>query len=122
MIDDLLGIPYKIHGRDRKGYDCYGLVIEVEKRFGRDLVDFYTEYNKAGNYSSIKELIKGSKLIKTFNPVMGDLLLFSDSKGRTAHIGVYLQNDDFIHCDCYGVRISELRTYFRNCEAYTWQD
>lgn len=120
MIDDLLGIPYKLHGRDKSGYDCYGLVIEVERRFGRELFDFYTEYTN--NRLNIKELIKSSNIIKTDNPKMGDLLLFSDSKGRTAHIGVYLKNDDFIHCDFNGVRISKLSSYFRKCEAYTWQD
>ena len=29
-IDDLLGVPYKVHGRGPDSYDCYGLVIEVE--------------------------------------------------------------------------------------------
>lgn len=119
MIDDLLGIPYKLHGRDKDGYDCYGLVIEVEKRFGRRLPDFYTK-SKA-DHLNIGELIKSSRIIKTNTPVLGDLILFYDSKGRTVHIGVYLKNDDFIHCDCYGVRISKLSSYFRKGEVFTWQ-
>jgi len=40
-FDDLLNIPYKEHGRDKNGYDCYGLVIECCARTGTPLVDLY---------------------------------------------------------------------------------
>lgn len=33
-IDDLIGKPYKEKGRGAGGYDCYGICIEVGKRFG----------------------------------------------------------------------------------------
>lgn len=47
-IDDLLGVPYKEHGRDKSGYDCYGLVIEIEKRLGYELRDvLYTTHDLA---------------------------------------------------------------------------
>lgn len=39
QYDDLLQIPYKRHGRDKKGMDCYGLVIECTKRQGNPLRD-----------------------------------------------------------------------------------
>lgn len=111
-IDDLLGIPYKLHGRSLDGFDCYGLVIEVEKRFGHILKDLYTEA-----YSTC---ING--LIKTNKPDTSDIIIFFDSKGRCCHIGVYLENDDFIHCDSRGVVIDKLSKRFDKWECYKWQN
>ncbi len=37
--DDLIGAPYKAHGRGNGGYDCYGLVIECCRRNGKTLKD-----------------------------------------------------------------------------------
>ena len=42
-INDLIGTPYRDHGRDAAGYDCYGLAIEVARRFGYKLNDVIYE-------------------------------------------------------------------------------
>lgn len=124
-IDDLLGIPFKLHGRDISGYDCYGLVIEVERRLGHKMVDLYTIYESGNNEKALDEnvrnIIYGCKLVKATEPKFGDILFFYDSKYRICHIGVLLEKDDFIHCDADGVKISQLSTYFRKSEVYTWQ-
>ena len=45
-IDDLIGLPYREHGRGNGGYDCYGIVIEVERRLGHELRDvLYTSHD-----------------------------------------------------------------------------
>lgn len=45
-IEDLLGKPYKEHGRGNGGYDCYGIAIEVERRLGHYLRDvLYTTHD-----------------------------------------------------------------------------
>ncbi len=125
-IDDLLGIPFKMHGRDKNGFDCYGLVIEVSKRFGHKMVDMFYDYDKENNLQKLDDntynITKGSGLIKTDIPDTSDVLLFFDNKNRTTHIGVYLSNDNFIHCDGDGVHISKLSTYFRKWSAYKWQN
>ena len=36
-IDDLRGKPYKQKGRGPDGFDCYGLCMEVSRRFGVEL-------------------------------------------------------------------------------------
>ena len=125
-IDDLLGIRFVTHGRDKKGYDCYGLAIEVSARFGHKLVDMYYDYNSSNNLQDLDDntynIIKGSKLESTETPSESDIILFFDRKGRTTHIGVYLSNDNFIHCDENGVHVSRLSTYFRKWKAYKWQN
>ena len=39
--DDLLNIPFKKFGRDKTGFDCYGVVMECCKRAGTPLRDLY---------------------------------------------------------------------------------
>lgn len=125
VIDDLLGIPFKIHGRDKNGFDCYGLVIEVSKRFGHQMVDMFYEYEKTNNVKKLDDnthnIIWGNHLVKTDVPETSDILLFFDNKGRTTHIGVYLSDDNFIHCDGNGVHVSKLSSYYRKWSVYKWQ-
>lgn len=123
-IDDLLGTPFKIHGRDKLGYDCYGLVIEVLNRYGFSLIDLYESYTKE-NYLDLMAkdaytVVVKSKLTKIEQPTESDILLFFDEQGRTTHVGVYLGKDKFIHCDGRGVNVTKLSNYFRTWEAYKW--
>lgn len=37
---DLIGTPFKYGGRGPDSYDCYGLVMEMSRRNGRELPDF----------------------------------------------------------------------------------
>jgi cell wall-associated NlpC family hydrolase len=124
-IDDLLGTPFKIHGRNIKGYDCYGLAIEVLSRFGYKLVDLY-EYTTREEYEQLIEkealgVAYRENFKKVTKPEESDVLLFFNEKGCSYHIGVYLENNNFIHCDKYGVRISSLENYDYYWECYRWQ-
>ena len=126
-IDDLLGCPYLIHGRSQAGFDCSGLVIEVERRLGRELKDLYTEYTEKNSEQTLNEnsatFIKNMNLIKTDVHKLGDLVLFFNNKGESVHIGVCLNGDDFIHCDKRGVSVDRLTDYFRKKrEFYKWQE
>lgn len=123
FIEDLLGVPYKLHGRDIRGYDCYGLVIEVLSRFGFPLSDLHS-YTKETLTECFKKetskVIKVCKLKKVLEPEESDILLFVD-KGIGTHVGVYLEKNKFIHCDSLGVRITNLNNYHKTWEAYRWQ-
>ncbi len=67
-VKDLVGIPYRHHGRDSAGMDCYGLVIEVLKRIGKNLPDvFYPDTEIETNKTILKnleEIIPNTKLEK----------------------------------------------------------
>lgn len=107
---DLLGIPYKLHGRDRTGYDCYGLAIEVLRRMGFNLTDLRF---LCGEVKRMKETNKGD---------YSDIILFFDKNGHTVHIGVLLNEESFIHCDMYGVRVSGIKEFGSNWRLFKWHD
>lgn len=123
-VNDLLGKPYKAHGRGPDNFDCYGLVIEVESRLGHKMPDLYTKLAQTDNWEFDPHNIEFSKemvgMEKTNNPSFGDVVVFFDKKGRICHTGVYLKNGDFIHCNNCGVHITKLSYDIREKEVYTW--
>lgn len=123
LVKKYIGIPYKLHGRTFEGLDCYGFPILFEKELGHEMYDLYRDYtdnNEKDLDNNIHNIVYANKLKKTEIPIFGDILLFYDRKGRVCHMGVYLKNNDFIHCDCEGVRVSNLSKYKLKSEAYTW--
>lgn len=124
-INDLLGKPYKPHARGPVEYDCYGLVIEVEKRIGHKMPDLYTRLANRGEWEYDPHNIDFAKemtgMEKTDKPSFGDVIVFFDAKGRIFHTGVYLKNDDIIHCNRDGVHIIKVQEYGIKWEAYKWK-
>lgn len=109
MIDvsDLVGIPYKENGRTKAGLDCYGLAIEVEKRFGKTLKDAVYENHD-------KDLSK--KWAPLLNVRRTDFIkagsLIEIHVGGTLHIAVALDEKTMIHATTnQGVRISKIAAY-----------
>ena len=45
IFEDLIGVPYKLGGRDLAGMDCWGLCIEVGRRAGIDLPPYASPEN-----------------------------------------------------------------------------
>src|SRR5574344_28839 len=120
---DLIGVRYNgLHGRNKdEGFDCYGLVMEVSRRFGHELPEIW--YGKSNgcvldrNYSSVME---GVGLERDGCPAEGDVILFG-YRGKMVHCGVCLSNDDYIHCDRYGVHVNKLSDgYRKEWVAYKW--
>ena len=119
-INDLLGKPYKTHGRGPDGYDCYGLVIEVERRLGRELPDLYKIFEKKSEVRNLTLATEVTGLVKTETPSFGDIVVFKKN-GRADHIAVYLKDNDIIHCDGDGVKVLSLNYYDKKGEFYKWQ-
>ncbi len=109
MIDvsDLIGIPYKENGRDFTGFDCYGLAIEVEKRYGKNLQDVvYENHDKA-----LSDKYAPTLNIRKTDSIKESCLVEIHIK-ETLHIGVVLGNGLMIHSTTnQGVRISRLAAY-----------
>lgn len=124
-ITDLLGKPYKAHARGPAAYDCYGLVIEVEKRLGHTMPDLYTKLSNSNEWELDPHNVDYSSemtgMKKTDKPSFGDVLLFFDKKGRIFHTAVYLKDGDYVHCNKEGVHINNLKFYENHTEVFTWK-
>lgn len=122
-LDDLIGKPYINHGRGPDGYDCYGLVMEVERRMGTDMPDFeYKDFRGVLECNS-ERLLKEGRAVEIEEPVPGALCLFRNFRGMASHIGVYIGDDLFIHCHYRrGVCIERFSPYRMTAAGvYIWQ-
>lgn len=120
---DLIGKPYINHGRGPDGYDCYGLVLEVERRMGTVMPDFeYTDIQGMVELTSEKLLSEG-RAVEVGDPVPGALILFRNFRGMATHIGVYLGDDLFIHCHIRrGVCVERFSPYRMTAAGvYVWR-
>lgn len=120
---DLLGVPYAPHGRSLAGMDCYGFVIEWQRRLGRTIFDFGykpKEYKKGSEYPVWEKSMEMWK--ETKSPKKDDVLLFFDGKGRVVHAANYIGGGRISHCDVQGSRVERLDGfYYRNWKAYEWR-
>ena len=109
---DLLGIPFKTHGRDKTGMDCYGVLIEIAKRLGVDFPDaFYNSVDKASKNNTYNFLFEKLPLEK-IDKLEKYCVFFLFMGGKCSHVGVYLGEGKFIHAteDC-GVCIQRMDRY-----------
>lgn len=107
-VSDLIGIPYLTNGRTKEeGFDCYGLAIEVEKRFGKELIDVVYQDHNIRLSDEFAPLLN----IKKTDFIIGGTLL-EIHIGEELHIGVAINKREFIHATTnQGVRISPIGAY-----------
>lgn len=122
-VSDLLGKKYSDHGRGPDTFDCYGLVIEVQRRYGNELKDFdYQAVTDAFIGDSILNLENDEHITKIDGYVDGAILLFSNMSGFKNHIGVYIGDGNVIHCNFRGVHIERLEMVEKFVSGvYVWQ-
>lgn len=101
---DLIGVPFKNRGRDLKsGFDCYGLVMEVFKRYGYKIPEYTADFD---DVAKVNDLIQNKTSIKSnwervgLNEISAPCLLairFGVPKGVVNHTAVYIGDGKFIH-------------------------
>jgi cell wall-associated NlpC family hydrolase len=99
FIDKWIGVPYKNGGMDKKGLDCSAFTILLTKEI----------YNKQlpRTARSMAEDVK-RKFEKDLKE--GDLVFFDFDGQKFSHVGIYLQNNKFVHASTSkGVIISDLK-------------
>ena len=97
--NEYVGIPYRLHGRDRAGCDCWGLIrLVLEKEFGVLVPSFSGEYvQDAGDYARIIDAnISLVDAVEVIEPAAGDLILCRIC-GMPCHVGIYAGNGYMLH-------------------------
>jgi lipoprotein Spr len=95
-IDDWYGTTYKLGGTTKNGIDCSAFVQTIfVSAFGVTLPRMAKDQYKVTRRISRTELQEGD-------------LLFFDTRGGVSHVGIYLQNNKFVHASVSGVMISDM--------------
>ncbi|WP_029134870.1 NlpC/P60 family protein [Sedimenticola selenatireducens] len=91
------GTPYRIGGQSRQGIDCSGFVqLTYRSRLGVALP------RTTGQQATVGQPVQQSEL------ATGDLVFFRID-GKTRHVGIYLEQNRFLHASkSSGVMISPL--------------
>jgi lipoprotein Spr len=98
FIDEWYGTPYKYGGQNKKGIDCSNFSAILYKQI----------YNVSIQGSS-SAIFDQCKTISKKHLNEGDLLFFKIDDGKISHIGVYLQNNKFVHATTKkGVMIDDM--------------
>lgn len=110
FIDDWMGVPHKSGGMDKRGADCSGFTIALQREI----------YNK--NLPRVaKQMAESVKRKYEEDLQEGDLVFFDFSGQKFSHVGVYLKNNRFVHSSTSkGIIVSNLKDpwyykYFSRC-------
>ncbi len=98
FITDWTGVKYRLGGLDKSGIDCSGFALLLTKNiYGQTLPRRSKDQANAVKSRSLSNLKEG------------DLIFFSFGGGDVDHVGVYLNNDFFVHASTTrGVIVDDL--------------
>lgn len=103
-VNSWLGVPYKYGGTDRNGIDCSAFVGEIYRQV------YGIKLSRTSN-----DMLKDVKLVSQAQLAEGNLVFFTNSKGKVSHVGIYLKEGLFAHASTSnGVSVSRLDdTYWK---------
>lgn len=110
-VADYFGIPFKEHGRDRDGLDCWGLVrLVYMEQFGVDLPSLADGYEGTGTeYGGQLAAQITEESMRAWKPVSAPLLRDSDVivlevLNQPMHVGIVLCKGHMLHVERLGKR------------------
>ncbi len=98
FINDWAGVRYRMGGLDKRGIDCSGFALLLQKNiYGNELPRRSSDQATVIRTKSISQLKEG------------DLIFFSFGGGAVDHVGIYLNNNYFVHASTTrGVVVDDL--------------
>lgn len=96
-IRELIGAPYKIHGRSREeGFDCYGILKEcIRQDYNIELPDCV--YKTLEEQEKISDCIHSFDVFEKIDNLQKKCIIELSVKGLPMHCGYYLGDGLFIH-------------------------
>jgi cell wall-associated NlpC family hydrolase len=103
-VVSFLGVPYAYGGNSRQGMDCSGFTAAVYASAAQKNIPRLTR----------DQYRVGAEVEKT-GLQFGDLVFFNTTGRTPSHVGIYLEDDLFVHASVsYGVTISSLESTYYN--------
>lgn len=100
FIDHWFGTRYRLGGTTKKGIDCSALTGSLLLAvYGFNIPRTARQQYDATEHIGKDELKEGD-------------LVFFNTHGGVSHVGVYLENDYFLHASTHGVKISSLDDHY----------
>ncbi len=96
-VDEWYGTRYRYGGTTKAGVDCSAFVQAI-----------YLSAFAVGLPRTAREQFRNARIISATEMKTGDLVFFNTT-GGISHVGIYLQNNKFVHAStAYGVTISDM--------------
>lgn len=98
-----IGLPFRCHGRDRTGLDCWGLVrLVMAEQFGVALPSLATEYHRATDGVEVGRLVLREiprwDAVEEGEEEAGDVIVLR-LRGRPMHVGLVLGDGHMLHIE-----------------------
>ena len=89
-----IGLPFRDHGRDRRGLDCWGLVrLVLSEQFGHMLPSLAADYPHSRAVDEI------GKVILREIPVWDAVAAGAEQAGEPLHVGTVLGDRHMLHIE-----------------------
>ena len=128
QYDVYFGIPFKPHGRDFDGCDCYGLIrLVLLHEHNIELPIWNVDYTSTRNHDELNNAISARycNFDEVAGPRAGDVILMRLGSVFPVHIGVMIDEKHFLHIrekeNVTCCKISDAKWNRRIAGFYRWR-